>query len=275
MKELKIINLPNKDLKIYGKLDIDREVISRESLIFKVGFHNKKYIIKNFHKFNDEKLYTLKLLNNYASYFSKNFLISHYLVQDNERLVGILLPYRSGITLTTLLNSNKYSLEIKIKYLQEIGEILEYLKRLRQLKGLKFYINDLHDSNFIVNLEKEILYVIDLDSAKIENNVPTQARYLTESSLASQVNKYQKSNLPYKYAYINPDENTDLYCYVIIILNYLCQCNVHKMSLRRFNDLLNYLESIKVNPELLASFERIITPLDNINPKKLLCTLDE
>ena len=29
MKELKIINLPNKDLKIYGKLDIDREVISR------------------------------------------------------------------------------------------------------------------------------------------------------------------------------------------------------------------------------------------------------
>ena len=62
------------------------------------------------------------------------------------------------------------------------------------------------------------------------------------------------------------DENIDLYCYVIVILNYLYGENINNISIEEFYDYLNYLDSLKINYNLLECFERIVSNGNNINP---------
>lgn len=59
------------------------------------------------------------------------------------------------------------------------------------------------------------------------------------------------------------DENTDLYCYTIIILNYLYGENINNMQIEEF---YNYLNNIGIDYKLLECFERIVSNGNNINP---------
>lgn len=64
------------------------------------------------------------------------------------------------------------------------------MKNIRKYTELKdFYIGDIHEDNFLVDTEKQEIFVADLDSCKIADYKVT--------------------------------EETDIYCYIIMILNYL------------------------------------------------------
>lgn len=65
-------------------------------------------------------------------------------------------------------------------------------------------------------------------------------------------------------------ETTDLYCYIIMILNYLYGESINNVDIVRFYDYLNYLESIGVNKELIENFGKILINKDNENPIELL-----
>ncbi|UKI28760.1 MAG: hypothetical protein L6V78_07850 [Clostridium sp.] len=85
----------------------------------------------------------------------------------------INLSSRSFKGLRTLeLPNTVYNTEVKIKYLKDIGTILEKMDEVRKYAELEdFYLNDLHEGNFIVD-EEGTLRVIDLDSCKIAGNMP-------------------------------------------------------------------------------------------------------
>lgn len=150
--------------------------------------------------------------------------------------------------------------------------MLNQLKYIRKTTPLKdFYINDLHESNFIANMDKGELYVIDLDSCKIGTNAPCPARYLTPSALLNNVKgKYNIVDNDKVPGHVVADENTDIYCYIITILNYLYGCNINNLSIDQFYNYLNYLENIGFHKELVEYFSRIVINKCNENPVNLL-----
>ena len=82
--------------------------------------------------------------------------------------------------------------------------------------------------------------------------------------------KYQHNTSNNAPGYIVADENTDLYCYIIIILNFLRGSNINNYTLEEFYNFLNYMESIGVSRELLQSFYKILTNTENDNPYLML-----
>ena len=201
-----------------------------------------------------------------------------------REIVGFTMPLIESINLSTAFRSKEISNERKIAYLKQIGMILEKMKLRRDYTSIKeFYINDLHESNFIVD-NNDNVKVIDIDSCKINGNRIFNSKYLSSKSFINEIYKYQKNDITnndneyHKYStditgsYI-PDENTDLYCYIIVILNFLYEDDVSRFTLQEFYDYLEYLSSIGVDRELITYFERIVDGSPNENPYELLDSL--
>ena len=192
-----------------------------------------------------------------------------------------------SINLSTALRSRDISNERKINYLKQIGMILEKMKLRREYTSVsEFYINDLHESNFIIDTNDKVR-VIDIDSCKINDNGIFNSKYLSSKSFIKEVYKYEKNkegstnyyeDTYHKYstditgAFV-PDENTDLYCYIMVILNFLYEANICNFTLQEFYEYLEYLQTIGVDRELISYFEKITTCSDNINPYELLDSL--
>lgn len=208
-------------------------------------------------------------------------------IVDSE-IVGFTMPLINSINLKTALLSKSISNERKIKYLKQIGLILEKMKLVREYTNINdFYINDLHESNFIVTTDTDDIRIIDIDSCKINGNQIFDSKYLSPKSFINKIYKYQRSNsYDTKYQYANddeyykystnskekfiPDENTDLYCYMIVILNFLYGGDISKFTLEEFYDYLAYLDGIGVNNKFIDIAEKLIDGSPNENPYILL-----
>ena len=204
-------------------------------------------------------------------------------------IVGFTMPLIESINLTTALRSNEISNETKIGYLKQIGNLLEKMKLKREYTDIKdFYVNDLHESNFIVDKSGHVR-LIDVDSCKINGNDIFASKYLSSKSFIKEVYKYEKNtqttteadNYEDNYkkystdsagAFV-PDENTDLFCYIMVILNFLYGDNIQSFTIQEFYNYLEYLQHIGVDNELLQCFEKIVKCTNNENPRELLDSL--
>ena len=146
--------------------------------------------------------------------------------------------------------------------------------KIRENTDLRhFYLNDLHESNFMVNFDTKDLCVIDLDSCKISNNFCFPSRYLTKNGLLNNVSKYNIDNYRHG-SYVLANKDSDMYCYIILILNYLFGENINNISLNTFYDYLNYLEFVGIEEGLINCFRRIVSYGENVNPSEYLSTLN-
>lgn len=58
-----------------------------------------------------------------------------------------------------------------------------------------------------------------------------------------------------------------------MILNYLYDGRIDRLSIEEFYRFINYLDDIEVNKELIESFEKIVVGAPNVNPVNYLDTL--
>lgn len=281
---MNIINLSERKFESLKPLEIGPGIINTEADLYELYYKGKLRVFKKLHLLKGgifaNKLYTLEMLDDNKEYLPENFVIPNFLGVVNGKVMGCAEDHVEGINLERLLYDSKVEPKKQLEYLKKIGETLEQLKYIRRDTPLKsIFLNDLHAGNFIVT-NKEELKVVDLDSAKICDNKPFPSRYLLPNTLLKNSNKYkvfEESMQKYKenayvknLGYIDADEETDLYCYNITILNYLYKGNVHRMEIDEFYKYLNYLDSLCINDELLSIFERIILNCKNKNPKELL-----
>ena len=122
---------------------------------------------------------------------------------------------------------------------------------------------------------RDSLYVVDLDSCKISNNIASPSRYLNRHGLLNNTIYKYRVNDGDNSAYIIPDRNSDLYCYNIMVLNYLYGANINNISLVEYYDYLNYLEYIGMDMELLYKFNNLVTSRDNDNIGNYLDTISQ
>lgn len=194
------------------------------------------------------------------------------LVISAGQTVGYTMDYIDSINLKTIYNDRNYDRRLIIDYLKQIGEIIEKVHKLNNYGKVKnFYLNDVHEANFILNKETGKINVVDIDSCRIEANKPSPSRYLTPFSIVDEYpRKYKKTKQSTVLGYIEPDRNSDLYCYSVMILNFLYQDNIMKMSVKEFYEYLNYLITIGFDKELVDAFYLLYQDQANMNPKDLL-----
>lgn len=267
------INFSSKKMQKLIPYNLDYRITNSEGDIYQINFHDKPYIFKRLYSTEGlvfaNKLYTLEMLDLYHDLLPDNFYIPEKLVSVKNNIEGFLVPKCEGINLSILLKNN-IPLSEKIFYLKEIGNTLEKLSFLRKNSHLNdFYLNDLQESNIIVNENSKTLNFIDLDSSKIGLNLPFLARYLTPMALLNNSTKYQITKEGIM-GYVMPDNNTDIYCYIIIILNFLYGANVNNMPLQEYYDYLNYLEKLGFEKEFITICAKIVENVPNENPKDYL-----
>ena len=276
---MQIINMSKTKLNSLEPLILPKNVTSTECELFKYPYYGKEKLLKKLHRTDGiifaNKLYTIEALNANKDSMPSNFVLPESLVSINKKIEAFTMKYIKGINLSVILNNPDITYEEKIHYLKSIGRILEQMQNIRKYTNLNnFYLGDIHEDNFLVERDKQEIYIVDLDSCKIACNKSFPGRYLTNSSLIKYNNtKYQTLSQTDDLADYKIDENTDIYCYIIMILNYLYDGRVDRLSLDKFYDFINYLEDIKVNIELIECFNKIVVGGNNINPCNYLDTL--
>lgn len=276
---MQIINMSKTKLNSLEPLILPKDVTSTECELFKYNYYGKEKLLKKLYRTNGiifaNKLYTIEALNSNKDNIPSNFIVPEVLVSINKQIEAFTMKYIKGTNLSIILNEPTITYEEKINYLKSIGNILEQMKNIRKYTELKdFYIGDIHEDNFLVDTEKQEIFVADLDSCKIADNKSFPGRYLTTASLLRYNEiKYSLLDELDRIADYKVTEETDIYCYIIMILNYLYDGRVDRLSIEEFYRFINYLDDIEVNKELIENFEKIVVGAPNVNPVNYLDTL--
>lgn len=269
---MNIISISKRRFDELKPLLLSREIFNTEGNIYEFNYRgNRKIAKKLFHQNGQvfaNKLYTVEMLDSNKQYLPDCFCVADYLLAVSGKIEAFTNPYVEGPNLSTILHDKNVNPKEQLYYLKKIGEILQQMKNIRKYTPLKdIYLNDLHESNFIVNPNNRQLTVVDLDSCKIGTNDPFQSRFLTSKALLNNVkNKYKINDTDTSMGHVIADENSDIYCYIITILNYLYGSNLNSISINEFYEYMNYLEYIKFDKNLINCFEKILTSGKNENP---------
>ena len=268
----------------------------------------------NFNKFcNSETLYDIKDINHvesdlyvkngimykkmnlsYGQFDNKlntiNFLIDNKNIINIEELVlpsgiayldrnsGIIVikeKFIDNINFRYVLTSNLYSFSEKIEYFKQIGLILDKMKNIRNNTSIKdFYLCDLYTDNFILNTGTNRINVIDMDSCKINGNNNCSSYYLFENNVIDSVKKYKKKELSWFTEY-EINENTDILCYIIMLISFISGCDINKVDIKEFYNYMDYLVNFGLSNQLVSILARIYSNDDNVNPYLLLDELNK
>ena len=221
----------------------------------------------------DEVISKVLFLNRYKNLMPSNFVIPEFLVLLDNKDLYMAIDYINGNNLGDVLKDKNINIRDKKIYLSYIGNTLEEMRHMRENPLLSdFCLGDLHEDNFIVSNKK--LYTIDLDDIKIDSISPIVS-YLQVGSLFSYLHtdKYIIEDYNPYFVKYKVDYNTDMYCYIMVILNFLYGDNVNNMNINDFYCYLDYLYKIGIDSSLLECFNSISSSDDNINPMNYIDSL--
>lgn len=239
-----------------------------------VNYFNRKMVLKKIDPIRcDEVISKVLFLNRYKNLMPSNFVIPEFLVLLDNKDLYMAIDYINGNNLGDVLKDKNINIRDKKIYLSYIGNTLEEMRHMRENPLLSdFCLGDLHEDNFIVSNKK--LYTIDLDDAKIDSISPI-ASYLQVGSLFSYLHtdKYIIEDYNPYFVKYKVDYNTDMYCYIMVILNFLYGDNVNNMNINDFYCYLDYLYKIGIDSSLLECFNSIYSSDDNINPMNYIDSL--
>lgn len=270
--------------KVEYQNSLKNSINSNEAHVF-LNPKNKEKMIKIIKKIVREpdyfsiKMYTISLLLKHKDILSRLKVAmpeEKVLIDDIE--MGYQTRKINGRLLEDVLEDPNISLDTKIGYFKQVGGILRTMGEIRDKTSLKnlFYV-DIHEGNFIVD-KNDILYGIDPDSFSILDNTPTSGYYSGELyDLFPDSRKYQFCDIVTESATdVIPDENLDLYCYIRMIINFMCGDYIDNLTPELLFDYLDFLEYYGANLDFLYSLESIYDDSKpNINPDYLLDYIKE
>ena len=236
---------------------------------FKLLFRKKGTYFSN-------KLYTINSLVDLSeSVDMPEMVFPEQLLTVDKEVVGFSMPLINGVTLADILFNSDIDIKVKVKYLKQIGSILEKMASVRKENPkLNWYLNDLHERNFMVDLEKERLYAVDLDSCRILGNHPFVSKYLSLfSPLIDFPEKYHTDFQISCGGDFVADENADLYCYAMLVIDFLYGARINYASKEEYFGYLEYLKSIGASAELVDAWAKVYTNDNNVNFAPLLDSL--
>lgn len=277
-----IKNLRMRQIRKLEELQLAPGVLNTEALMLVLKKKNFPDRVDRVFKYLDaqedddvmaKKLYTVTTLDNANNPYKKisELIIPDSIIYVDNSIAGFAMPLiKNHKNLGAIINDKSIPLSTKLPYLYQLGRIINRVQKVDNVKN-KFQFGDLNEFNFIID-EEDIVRAIDLDSAYLGVGEPlNMAYYLLK-------NKYILS-LPEKYrttedGIVIPTDDTDLYCYNMIVLNALAKENIYKRDINTYYQYLEYLKLLGLPDELLEAFNNIYIPKDNTNPKDILEDID-
>ncbi len=281
---MEILNLRMYNVRKLKELPIERGVFNTEALMLILKKNCIKGNIKEDRVFKyldaqedemvmSQKISTVMKLNSKNDYKNiENLVIPDIMVVVNNNIVGFAMPLiLNHKNIGSIINNDNIDTSIKLFYLKEIGNIIDKVHRTKD-NNFKLNFGDLNEYNFILDRNNEVK-VIDLDSAYTGDSNPINcAYYLLKNKYLSMVNnKYKTADN----GYIIPNDDTDLYCYNMMILNAIAGRPMFKEDINIYYEYLHYLKDIGIDNNIIDSFSRIYVPVENTNPKDYLDSIDK
>ena len=289
---MEVINLSKKRFESLEPYELPANIFNTEAKMYTLPIKNrwqtvnkllKRLYITNGPIFGN-KLQTINsLIDSRSQIDIPEIVFPEKLAIVDNTVVGYIMELVDSVNLETALNSFDISPERKIKYLHQIGELLEKMKLVRTYAETDiytnntvkdFYLNDMHENNFIIDNATDSIRVVAIDSCKINGNYTFGSKYLTEKAIIGSIRKYKHEENTVCGGYFEPSEDTEIYCYIMVILNTLYGGDIHKLSIPEFYNYLEYLYTIGVDLELLTKFEKILSSYHNENPYENLESLE-
>ena len=258
---MKILSVNAHQFEKMPKYQLQRNLESTECELFileQKDNWNKKLLKKFFvtsGEYFSNKLYTINALADLEALKDiEELVIPEELFALDDEIQGFTMPFiEKNVNLKILLSSDFTSLTKKISALKDIGNILKKIIKHPELQDY-FFLGDIHEGNFIYDVERKMYRVVDLDSAKIGDNSPSMAKYLTTNK--------NLENLPQKYPLNEQEihisnESTMILSYIYMVLNTIAKINVSKLSINEYYSYLGYLKDQGVSLELVELFSKI------------------
>lgn len=247
---------------------------SRSSSFYLI--ENEIFKCFNFKKstYLDNKEYILSNLMFYRNLLSGiPIVLPNKLIYVNNILRGYFMDFIKGKTLQENLDNSFTTSREKIRYLKSIGKIIEEVKQLRDENHLNnFYLNDIHEENFIIDTKGKI-HFIDVDSIRFFDSKIFPAKYLRSTFPINNFHKY-KWYYGFEYGDYVANYDTDIYTYIIVITNTLLGLNSCKLTIIEYFNFLKLLRNCGISKDLTDIFSLIYTDKPNINPYLLLDELE-
>ena len=275
---MEAINISRKYLRELQSLRLSN-VSSGEGSILRNPLNGKE-VLKILHQQNglylSNKLYTLNSLYDIEDALDNDsFVLPNRLLTVDDKVVGFTMPLINGVTLADILFITDIDIKIKVKYLKRIGAILDAMASFRkEYPQSNWYLNDLHERNFMVDLDSDKMYAVDLDSCRILGNHPFVSKYLSLfSPLIDFPEKYHTDFQISCGGDFVADVNADLYSYAMLVIDFLYGARINLASEEEYYKYLEYLKSVGAPQELVDAWAKVYTNDNNVNFAPLLDSL--
>lgn len=261
------------------QLNLNKNIVNTEAKLY-IHDYKKKYnhindLLKIYYiqkeRYIADKIAVItKLIATFEKMDMPELVLPTSLVSLNGEISGFSMPYiKNNINLALLLNNPKIKLKYKLQYLKEILNILIKINDSHELNN-KFFLGDIHEANFIWNINDQIVQAVDLDSSYfVGGPIPISKVTTFNFSLENFPNKYVLDEESGKFI---PNKDLTSVSFIYMLLNTLSGYeDSHKWSYNEFYHYLSFLKKKGISQELLNIIGNLYTAgnVDIYNPELL------
>ena len=264
---LRIDNFSSRQFKKLASLQLSDKITTTESTqyIYLEKDANKfvhKKLIKKFHNDTASNMrakfdIVSKLLENYDYLNMPELVLPESIVTIEGEPHGIKMPLiESNVNMALLLRNPKVNNKQKIKYLKEILGIIQKVEDIYELQE-EYFLGDIQESNFILDIDDQIIKAIDLDSSYFNGLTIFPSRYLAGNKMIKKFeHKYpmDSTNL-----YNIPTRETTYLQFAYMILNSLTNESWHRFSESQYYNALGQLSSQGMDNKIMEFFESLFS----------------
>lgn len=183
---MQVINLRMHQLRKLKELKIEDGVLNTEALMLLLKKRTFPDKVERVFKYLDaqedpdimsKKIFVVTSLNGKTPYREiEELIIPDSIVYVDGSIAGFAVPLiPNHKNLGALINDRSFPLEKKLKYLVQMGEIIDKVQRIND-SNYRFQFGDLNEFNFIINSDDRVL-AVDLDSSYLGIGEPLEMAY--------------------------------------------------------------------------------------------------
>lgn len=239
----------------------------------KYNWINKPKLYKKFNSINGQyfsnKLYVIStLIDNSELIAIPELVMPTQLVSLDGEINGFAMPFIKNNMCASRIMISDCSHSEKIECLRQIGKILRKIE-----KKEIFYPTDVHEGNFVYDLDEHMMKMVDMDSVTINQSESHNSKYLTfNPNLWDYPHKYPLNDNDRHIA----NKNTMYLSYIYMILNYISGCcYMNEIGIDEYYAYMKRLRNLGMDKELVDVFELVYTKGDNVSPLPLLDRIPE
>ena len=273
MEKLKVMNFSERNFKKLPELLLSNKILNTEAKLYiyskKDKWKEEKELIKVFYNTEPEvmanKIFVLgQLLQRRNLLTMSSLVVPTSLVSVDGNIIGYAMPWiMENNNMVLLLQNPNVPLKEKLNYLKEIYTILETLKRKQAGEDNPIYLGDIHESNFILNVNTQKIQAVDIDSAYIEGALAPISKFLSSNeNFLPYLSTYP---IDYRTGNPIPSENTTIASFVFILLNSLSMDKSFRWSYEDFYRYLDFLYQSGMSQNLLQDISNIYSNVSELH----------